>query len=351
MDEYINSSRYFENRECKYYPCHSGLDHINCMFCYCPFYAWEKCPGVNEYKVSKSGNRVKVCTNCIFAHDANSYDRVMEILQMGEDKYLQYSNGLSQDETVINSVEREVHDSTDLVQDKGKLGILYGIGVGPGEAELITKKAINIIDKVDVLILPAKDKDSCRAYTIAAGIIPNIDNKCCECMPFPMSMKEPELSQFHRSVADRIETLLGEGKNVGFLTIGDVSIYSTFDYIDKLVTIDGYKTKYISGIPSFVATAAKLGVPLAIGSEQIHVIPGSADIIEAMKLEGTIIFMKSGKGLAELKNVLMDYEAAGDISVAAVSNCGMENEMVATSANDIKAESGYLTVVIVKKNS
>lgn len=227
-------------------------------------------------------------------------------------------------------------------------GLLYGIGVGPGDSGLITKKAIEIIEKADVLIVPGKDSKSCRAYSIVEGAIPGIKEKQCEFMPFPMSMKEPELSEFHRSVADRIEFFLDDGKSVGFLTIGDVSIYSTFDYIDKLVKADGYETEYVSGIPSFVAAAARLGIPLAIGSEEIHIIPGSADISEAMKLKGTLIFMKSGKALMDLKRLLMEQETIRNISVSAVSNCGMDNEVVAIGASNICEESGYLTVVIVR---
>lgn len=229
--------------------------------------------------------------------------------------------------------------------------VFYGIGVGPGEAGLLTVKAKRIIEEVDIIVLPAKDKDSCRAYQIVEKEIPSIKDKQCECMPFPMSMMEEERGLFHQNVASRVETYLDEGKNVAFLTIGDVSIYSTFDYVEAIVRADGYLTQYISGIPSFCAAAAKLGIPLVLGDEELHIIPGGSDCRRALSLGGTLVFMKSGKKLLELKQVLVEAEKDENLDVRAVSNCGMQNEEITLGAKNLKAEQGYLTVVIVRRNS
>ena len=75
-----NSYRYFENRDCKYYPCHKGIEEMNCLFCYCPMYRLAKCPGNPSY-IEKNGKRIKVCTNCIYPHVAEHYDAIMEILK------------------------------------------------------------------------------------------------------------------------------------------------------------------------------------------------------------------------------------------------------------------------------
>ena len=74
-----NSYRYFENRECQYFPCHKGVDEFNCMFCYCPLYGKEKCPGTPEY-VERIGKRIKICDNCTFPHKAENYDVIVQIL-------------------------------------------------------------------------------------------------------------------------------------------------------------------------------------------------------------------------------------------------------------------------------
>lgn len=74
-----NSHRFFENRECKYFPCHKGLDEFNCLLCYCPLYHMESCPGSPEF-MEKDGKRIKVCTDCIFPHIPENYDKVLEFL-------------------------------------------------------------------------------------------------------------------------------------------------------------------------------------------------------------------------------------------------------------------------------
>ena len=75
-----NNYGYFKNTECKYFPCHGGVDDFNCLFCYCPLYHLENCPGNPVYK-EKEGDLVKVCTNCIFPHQSMNYDTVIGILK------------------------------------------------------------------------------------------------------------------------------------------------------------------------------------------------------------------------------------------------------------------------------
>ena len=74
-----NSYRYFENKECQYHPCHKGIDHLNCLFCYCPLYALEQCPGEYRY-IEVNGKQIKECTACTFPHRAENYDVIMKFL-------------------------------------------------------------------------------------------------------------------------------------------------------------------------------------------------------------------------------------------------------------------------------
>ena len=74
-----NSSRFFENRECEYYPCHKGLKEINCLFCYCPLYGMD-CPGNYRMK-EKDGIQVKTCIDCNFPHVPDNYGKVTEYLK------------------------------------------------------------------------------------------------------------------------------------------------------------------------------------------------------------------------------------------------------------------------------
>ena len=74
-----DSYRYFENRACQYYPCHKGIEELNCLFCYCPLYTL-KCPG-NYHYLEKDGKKIKVCTDCTFPHQPENYDKEMQILK------------------------------------------------------------------------------------------------------------------------------------------------------------------------------------------------------------------------------------------------------------------------------
>ena len=75
-----HSYRFFSNKDCQYFPCHKNLEDFHCLFCYCPLYLLEKCPGKPEY-LERDGKRIKVCTNCTFPHQPESYDIVINILK------------------------------------------------------------------------------------------------------------------------------------------------------------------------------------------------------------------------------------------------------------------------------
>lgn len=75
-----NSSKFFENKDCEYYPCHEGMEHLNCMFCYCPMYRCEKCIGKPEY-LEFNGKKIKDCSGCTVPHRPENYDKIMEFLK------------------------------------------------------------------------------------------------------------------------------------------------------------------------------------------------------------------------------------------------------------------------------
>ena len=228
-------------------------------------------------------------------------------------------------------------------------GTLYGIGVGPGDPELITLKALKCLEKSDVIILPAAPKEECYAYQIVYRVYPEIEEKKVLCMPFLMSKNKEELTDSHRQIYEYISTLLEQGKTICFLTIGDPSIYSTYSYIHKKERSRGGYPVMISGVPSFCAAAAAMGISLADNKEQIHIIPASYEIEETLYLKGTKVYMKSGKQLRKLKQMLLNKEGEGKHIVYSISNCGMPNERLVCGAENIDEDNRYLTTVILKE--
>lgn len=238
-------------------------------------------------------------------------------------------------------------------EKKGKAcetAVLYGIGVGPGDPKLMTLQALEIIQNCDRIVLPAVSKEECYAYRITRQVYPEIAQKPLLCMPFPMIRDAKKLELAHTRIYEAIEDFLKQGQKVGMLTIGDPSVYSTYLYMHRRAQAAGWKVQMISGVPSFCATAARLGIPLGEKQQEIHILPAAYDIAESMLLSGTRVYMKSGKKLQELLAALRIQETKQPFEVYGVSNCGMENEHVYYGLDELAQATGYLTTVIVKDN-
>lgn len=229
-------------------------------------------------------------------------------------------------------------------------GKLIGIGVGPGDPELLTLKAVRRLKECDIIVLPAESREKCYAYRTCVKAVPEIEKKETICMPFPMAKDEQKLNTAISRFTEEITAELDKGKTAAFLTIGDPSIYATYHYLHRRVVERGYDAEMISAVPSFVAVASRLGISLADKEEQIHIIPGSYDITDCEKYPGTRIYMKSGKYLKNLKESLLYEQENGDgnLKVYAVANCGMENERVMIGLENVDENADYLTTVIVK---
>lgn len=223
-------------------------------------------------------------------------------------------------------------------------GCLYSIGVGPGDPELMTLKAVHTISKCPVLVLPAESRQKCVAYQIARQILPEIDEKEAVCLVMPMTKDKEKLERNHEEGAVKVAQILEAGRDAAFLTIGDPTVYATSMYIHQRVAQMGYQTQIISGVPSFCAAAAKLGVSLGEKQEQIHVIPASYDIEKAMKFSGTKILMKAGKKMPFVKQCVKKHQGWA----AMVENCGMPDEHVWINPDSMPDQPGYYTLVIAK---
>ena len=225
-------------------------------------------------------------------------------------------------------------------------GILYGIGIGPGDPEHITLKAVKMMNKVDIIAAPGKDVKETTAYKIAVQAVPEIADK--ELLPIymPMVLDREQIEKDHRKGADSIEACLEQGESVGFITLGDPTVYSTYSYVEKLVKADGFETGYISGITSFCAAAATLGIPISEWQEPFHVIPAVHQLGDKLDLKGNYVLMKSGRQMAAVKEIL----ANSGRKVTMVENCGLEDEHRYFSVDEIPDNAGYFSLIIAKEN-
>lgn len=224
-------------------------------------------------------------------------------------------------------------------------GVLYGVGVGPGDPELLTLKAARVIREADVIAVPGGVRDETTAYRIAVQAVPEIARKEYICIDWPMTKDEQVLQKSHRQAAGRIAELLAAGKKVVFLTLGDPCVYSTYLYVDQIIRQAGYQAEIISGIPSFCAAAAAFGIGLAEQAQPLHLIPASYQPEDLLKLPGTKVLMKAGKKMGEVKALL----EMADAQVYMAENCGMPQERLIRGAENIPEDAGYYSLLIVKE--
>lgn len=224
-------------------------------------------------------------------------------------------------------------------------GKLYGIGVGPGDPELLTLKAVRLIKECDKIVVPGEDYKTSVAYKIALDAVPELAQKEVHGIAMPMTKDKDILEENYGAAAAVITGWLDEGKDVGILNLGDVTVYSTCLYIHKLVKAAGYHTELVNGIPSFCAVAARLDMGLVERSQQLHVLPASYQIEEGLKLPGTKVLMKSGKQIGKVKKLIKEM----GMNAVMIENCGMEEEKIYRTTDEIDENAGYYSLMIVKE--
>lgn len=224
-------------------------------------------------------------------------------------------------------------------------GMLYGVGVGPGDPELMTLKAVRLIKENEVIAVPGTEAKDSLAYRIAVQAVPELAEKILLTFEMPMTHDPAVQDRAHTQAADGIEACLRQGKNVVYLTLGDPTIYSTYLYVQKKIEARGYETLLVSGIPSFCAAAARANMPLAERNEQIHIISAGHYAENPLDLPGSYVLMKSGRKLGKVRKQLIE---SGRDAVM-VENCGLENEKIYRGAEEIPEESGYFSLIIAKE--
>lgn len=224
-------------------------------------------------------------------------------------------------------------------------GTVYGVGVGPGDPELMTLKAIRLIRESDVIAVPGRTAQETVAYRIAAAVVPELADKELVPIYMPMIKDRALIDAEHREGARRLEQYLEQGKNVVYLTLGDPTVYCTFSYLQHILEADGYSVELVPGVPSFCAAAARLGLPLAEWDEPLHVVPAVHKAAEALDQSGTYVLMKSASHMAEVKELLR--RSGRDVS--AVENCGMETEKVYRGVDEIPDDAGYFSLIVAKE--
>lgn len=238
-------------------------------------------------------------------------------------------------------------------------GKFFVVGVGPGDPELMTIKALNILKKSPVWLAPRGKKDGeSMALSIIEHIVSRKGKEVLE-IYFPMKKvrkgKEDEtvLTAWQKA-AKAVSERLSAGKDVAFPTMGDPGIYSTGFYVCETLMgmMPGFKATIIPGVSSINAGAASATTPLCLGDEQMVVIPATFEdvrIKDALMTFDTIVLMKVNKVMDKIISILDELELIDKATL--IERSSLQDERV---IRDIKtAHIGslhYFSTIIVRKS-
>ncbi|WP_308415462.1 cobalt-factor II C(20)-methyltransferase [Sporanaerobium hydrogeniformans] len=228
----------------------------------------------------------------------------------------------------------------------------YGIGTGPGDPSLLTLKAVEVFHQLDVLYTPEAQKEGgSLAFSIAK---PHLKEELLiKERHFPMTFNVEEKDREWQRVADEIIEDVKQGKNVGFITLGDPMIYSTYVYIMNKLK-DQVAIETIPGISSFSNIASSQNFPLVMDKEPLIILPCTAEkeiIEEAMKSYSNLVLMKVYRHLESIVSMLEKYDLLK--SAILVSNSSQEGETVYTDLSDIhlKEKISYFSTILVNRSN
>ena len=228
-----------------------------------------------------------------------------------------------------------------------KKGKLIGIGVGPGDTELVTLKAAKVLKSVPVVFSPksSKEKESIALSIVKPILEERKDYKRLMLVEpiFPMIENKKELEKIWISASELIAQYLDTGRDVAFITLGDPSIFSTYSYVQKKL-IDRYEIETIPGITSFTACAAAKNKALVEQNDILTIVPKIDDRLEeVLDYSDSVVLMKASRNTSRLESTIENKKRPKEIY--SVQNCTRENEKIIEGFSN---EKPYLTTTIIQ---
>ena len=236
---------------------------------------------------------------------------------------------------------------------------LIGIGVGPGDPELLTVKAVNAIHNADVILCPASKEDRPSiALSVVSSLIDKSKNQEIIKLVFPMTKDQKVLEETWKKNAKIMAEVVLSGKNAVYLTVGDPYLYSTWIYMHKEIekNFPSVKIHVIPGIVSMFTFASKVGVSIAEGAEKVSIIPSCYDLTtvkEIAKNSETLVFLKDGRYFDQVVNLLKEAGFPDNSIFAIGQDLGTKDEVIRKltlgEVNDGTLTTKYFSILVVKR--
>ncbi|KKI90902.1 precorrin-2 C20-methyltransferase [Bacillus sp. SA1-12] len=233
-----------------------------------------------------------------------------------------------------------------------RMGTLFGLGVGPGDPELITVKAFRRLQESPVIAYPKKLKGSKSYAHRIVEVYINPAEKEMLGLVFPMTKDEDTLRTEWTKSVEAIYGYLVQGKDVAFVTEGDPMLFSTFIHLMNLMKsmYPDVPIETVAGISSFNGSVNRLGIALADGDDYVAMIPATEDMDEMRRVIEThdgIVFIKVAKVLDAMLDLLEEMNL---LEKAHVVTKVTSDEEVIWKINELRgAELNYLSCMVVRK--
>jgi len=237
--------------------------------------------------------------------------------------------------------------------------VLYCIGCGPGDPELVTIKAINLIKNADIIFTPTARENK---PSVALSIVEKYVSKGTEVrqLIFPMTKDVTKLKDSWKNNANEISEAVRSGKRAVYLTVGDPSLYSTWIYIHKeiLTNHKDVEVEIVPGITSIFSFSAELKTPVGEGEEIIGIIPACYNLDRlktAAECCDTLVFLKDGRYFNSVIDVLMDSSFPDDSDVFIAQDVSTKAEslkrrkLVDVARDKNENNDKYFSIMIAKK--
>lgn len=232
-------------------------------------------------------------------------------------------------------------------------GTLYGIGVGPGDPELLTVKAVNILQRVPWIAAPqAAATGSGLALSIVRPYLA-ADRRILE-LPLPMTADPVRLAASWQHAAGLIMDHLARGEDVALITLGDPTLYSTYLYLHQFIAQQGYAAQIIPGVPAMCAVAARTGVGLAVNQETLAVVPATGILASQLAAilewaDNVVLLKPSMANLGAIEQLLMERNLVR--RTVMVNRCGQPEERIHQGFDSkILAGWDYFTTILIKNS-
>lgn len=236
---------------------------------------------------------------------------------------------------------------------------LFCVGCGPGDPELLTIRALNLITEAEVIFVPTSKLDK---PSIALSIVAKYIKKTTKIinLVFPMVKDKDSLKDYWKKNTLEISQMVRSGKKTLYLTVGDPSLYSTWIYIHRELKKNhkDIEIEIIPGITSIFAFAAESKISLVEGNEHLSIVPACYDLNKVkntVKASDTIVFLKDGRYFDNVIEMLSDSGFGEETQIAIAQDVSTkENILEIKHLKDLKGKKQpsqkYFSIMVVKRN-